>query len=300
MAMSPETAAWLEDLKKEGSLDDAAFNTLKATFDNDKVSNFVKGSVLRQADYSRNMGTIQTAQQAVADAQAALATREAAVTSFQTELGTWQAGAKVNFDKAIQEREKADRVAQAAVARLKSLAAANGLAEADVLKDIEVVPVVEKKAEQQVDTSKFVSREDIQRGVIESALGEATIADISDEVFALSGKRFSRKEFVTDAVKSGKTLEQFAEEKFGLAKLRTDKVEADYQARLKADTDAAVTARLSEAGIPGNLAPGRQDLKGSPVLMGGGVKMPAPGQQAGGGVPGAVAAFQGGKYATKQ
>ncbi len=299
MAMSTETAAWLEDLRKEGSLDDAAFASLKATFENDKVNTFVKGSVLRQADYSRQSGVIQKAQQDLETAQAALKDRETAVTEFQTNLGTWKAGAEVNFKKAMDEREKAERLAQAALTRLKSLAAANGLAEEEVLKDIEVAPVVDKKVEPTVDTSKFVSKEDIQRGVVESALGEAIVADIADEVMALTGKRFSRREFVTEAVKSGKTLDQYAEEKFGLVKLRADKEAADIQKKIDDGIAAGVTAKLSEAGIPGNLAPGRADLRGSPVLVPGGAKMPAKDQQPGGGVPGAVAAFQAGKYAQK-
>lgn len=300
MALATETAAWLEELKKEGSLDDVAFNALKATFENEKVSNFVKGSVLRQADYSRQSGAIQKAQQELETAQTAFKTKQDAVDKFNTELVTWKGTAEGNFNKAIQEREKADRIAQTALARLRSLAAANGLSEEEVLRDIEVV-VPEKKVEtQQFDTSKFVSREDIQRGVIESALGEATIADISDELFTLTGKRFNRREFVAGAVKAGKTLDQYAEETFGFTKLREDASKAAIDKQIADGVAAGVAAKLSEAGIPGNLAPGRSDLRGSPVLSQGGVKMPAPGQQPGGGVTAAVAAFQSNKYGPKQ
>lgn len=296
MAMSSETAAWLEDLRKEGSLDDAAFAQLKATFENDKVSTFVKGSVLRQADYSRSMGDIQKAKTDLETAQRDFQTKQADVDRFNGELVTWKAGAEVNFNKAVQEREAAERKAQAAFGRLKSLAAANGLSEEDVLKDLEVAPVEDKKVVPTFDTSGFVKKEDIQRGVVESTLGEAIVADIADEVAALTGKRFSRREFVMEAVKAGKTLDQYAEEKFGLAKLREDKANADIQKRIDDGIAAGVTAKLSEAGIPGNLTPGRTDLKGSPVLKQGGIAIPGRDQQAGGGVPGAVAAFQRGEY----
>lgn len=300
MALSTEVAAWLEDLQKEGSLDEAAFNALKATFENEKVGNFVKGSVLRQADYSRQSGAIQKAQKELEDAQAAFQQKQTAVDQFNTELITWKGTAEGNFNKAIADREKAERTAQTALARLKSLAAANGLSEEEVLKDIEVAPVPEKKVEtQNFDTSKFVSREDIQRGAIESVLGEAAIADIADEVMALTGNRFNRREFVAEAVKAGKTLDAYAEQKFGLTKLREDKANADIQKRIDDGIAAGVTAQLSAAGIPGNLTPGRSDLRGSPVLSQGGIKMPGKDQQPGGGVPGAVAAFQAGKYAQK-
>lgn len=299
MALAPETAAWLEDLRKEGSLDDAAFNALKATFENEKVGNFVKGSVLRQADYSRQSADVQKAQKDLADAQAALKDREDKVTNFQTELGTWQAGAQVNFDKAIAEREKAEGIANAAMARLRSLAAANGLKEEDVLKDITVIPVTEKKPDTP-DMSGYIRKEDLNTAAIQSVLGDATIYDLAAEYQDLTGKPLrNTRELVAEAVKAGRNLQEYVAEKLQFSDLRQKKADEEYKTRLAADVEAGVAKKLSEAGLPGNVMPGRTDLKGSPVLRQGGVPMPGREQQPGGGVPGAVAAFQAGKYQQK-
>lgn len=296
MALSTETAAWLEDLRKEGALDDVAFNALKATFEsNEKAGNFVKGSVLRQADYSRQSADIQKAKQDVEDAAAALAQREGDVTKFQGDLAAWKTGAETNFNKAIAERERAELVAQTALGRLRTVAASHGLDEAELLKDVETVVPVIKKDEHIVDTSQFVNKADLQKGVIESVIGDASLYDIAAEYEMLSGKKLlNARELVIDAVKAGRQLRDYVEEKLDFKGLRTKQNEDAINLRVNTEVAAKVTAALSEAGIPGHLAPGRQDLKGSPVLRPGGI--PAPPAVPGGGVNGAVAAFQAGKY----
>lgn len=298
MALSVETQAWLDDLKKEGNISDEDYTRLKATFEaNDKANNFVKGSVLRQADYSRQSATIQAAQKELETAQAEFKTKQEAVDRFNGELVTWKAGAETNFNKAVAEREKAERTAQAALARLKALATANGLDENEVLKDIEVVPVPDKKNDQQtVDTSGFVRKEDLQRGIAESALVDATIYDVASEYQELTGKPLrNAAELVSEAIRAQKPISQYVAEKFDFAKLRNDKAEAAYKERLKQDTDAAVAARLSEMNLQGAIVPGRNDQSlRSPVLKPGGI--PAPPADGGGGVSAAVAAYSQGKY----
>lgn len=301
MALATETAAWLEELRKEGSLDDAAYNALKTTFENEKVGNFVKGSVLRQADYSRQSAEVQKAQAALVDAQNALKTREGQVTQFQTELGTWKAGAQVNFDKALKAREDAERIAQTALARLKTLAAAQGLSEEEVLKDITVIPVTETKTENQPDMSGYIRKEDLNTAAVQSVLGDASIYDLAAEFQDLTGKPLrNTRELVAEAVKAGRNLQEYVAEKLDFKGLREKRDQEAYNTRLAADVEAGVTKRLSEAGLPGNVMPGRTDLKGSPVLRQGGVPMPGKDQQPGGGVSAAVAAFSAGKYQQKQ
>lgn len=296
MAMSAETQAWLDDLKKEGNISDEDFTRLKATFEaNDKANNYVKGSVLRQADYSRQSAEIQKAQKDLADAQETARLKQEAVDKFNGELVTWKAGAETNFTKAVQEREKAERTAQAAMARLKALATANGLDENEVLKDIEVAPVPEVK-KNDVDTSGFLRKEDLQRGIAESALVDATIYDVASQYHELTGKPLrDAAGLVAEAIKSGKSISQYAAEKFNFAKLQQDKDEAVYKERLKQDTDAAVAARLSEMNLQGAVVPGRNDQSlRSPVLKTGGLA--APPAEGGGGVAAAVAAYALGKY----
>jgi hypothetical protein len=301
MALSDQTKAWLEDLKTSGGLTDEAFNAIKATFEgNSKADEFVKGSALRQADYSRVMSEVQKAQKDVEAAGAALTLKEQQVTAYQQELGTWKAGADVNFRKAIQEREAAGNKAAAAVARLKSLAVANGLSEEDILKDLEVAPVAEKSAEhQQFDTSEFVKRSDIQQTVRESALIDASIHDVAVRHLELTGKPLKdAAKLVSEAIAAKMTIGDYAAKKYDYAKLEGEASEAAVQRRIDEAVKARETQILSDAGLPNAGTGLRTDLKGSPLFTDGPLK--APTGDGGGGISAAVAAFNSGKFAAKR
>lgn len=302
MALSDQTKAWLEDLKTNGGLTDEAFNTIRSTFEgNSKADEFVKGSALRQADYSRVMAEVQKAQKAVEDSAAALQTKEQQVTQYQQELGTWKAGADKNFQAAIKEREQATIKANAALARLKSLAVANGLSEDEVLKDLEVAPVAEnqQQQQQQVDLSGYVKREDIQRTVQESALIDASIHDVAVRHLELTGKPLKDAgKLVAEAIQAKMTIGDYAAKKYDYAKLEAEASEAAVNQRIKDAVEAERTKILSDAGLPGAGTGLRTDLKGSPLFSGGGPLKPPTGD-GGGGVSAAVAAFNAGKFAHK-
>jgi len=298
MALSVETQNWLDGLKKEGSLTDEAFNTLKTTLEG-KADEYVKGSVLRQSDYSRAMADVQKAKQ---DAEKAFNDKNEAVTKYQQELAQWKAGADTNFQKALKEREAAARKSEAAIARLRTLAVANGLDENEVLRDIDTAVITPKKEEETVpniDTSKFLTREDATRVMAESALIDASIHDIAMDYMELTGQPLKgAATLVQEALKAGKPLTQYAEEKFKFGELRAKRGEADIQKRID-EAVAAKTAQLVSDGlIPGNLTPGRTDLKGSPILAGAKdlSHLPPVDHVPGGGVSAAVAAFQAGKF----
>lgn len=298
MALSTQTQAWLEDLKANGGLTDEAFNTIRSTFEgSSKADEFVKGSSLRQADYSRVMAEVQKAQKDVEAATAALTTKEQQVTQYQQELGTWKAGADVNFKKAIQDRESLEKKANAAVARLKSLAVANGLLEEDVLKDLEVTPVPDTQQHQQpFDTSEFVKRSDIQKTVQESALIDASIHDVAVRHQELTGKPLKdASKLVQEAIAARMTIGDYAAKKYDYAKLEQEAGEASVNQRIKDAVEAERTKILSDAGLPGAGNGLRTDLKGSPLFSGGGPLKPPTGD-GGGGVSAAVAAFNSGKF----
>lgn len=304
MALSDQTKAWLEDLKTNGGLTDEAFNTIKATFEgNSKADEFVKGSALRQADYSRVMADVQKAQKDVEAAGLALKTKEEQVTAYQQELGTWKAGADVNFQKAIKEREALERKAAAAVGRLKSLAVANGLSEEDVLKDLEVAPVPDNtntNQPQNIDLSGYVKREDIQRTVQESALIDASIHDVAVRHLELTGKPLKDAgKLVAEAIQAKMTIGDYAAKKYDYAKLEQEAQEAAINQRVKDAVEAERTKILSDAGLPNAGTGLRTDLKGSPLFSGGGPLKPPTAGNEGGGVSAAVAAFNAGKFAQK-
>lgn len=301
MALSDQTKAWLDDLKTNGGLTDEAFNTIKASFEsNSKADEFVKGSQLRQADYSRVMQTVQQAQKDVENAAAALKIKEEQVTTYQQELGTWKAGADVNFQKAIKDRESLEKKANAAVARLKSLAVANGLSEDEVLRDLEVVVPEQQQQQPQFDTSEFVKRSDIQRTVQESALIDASIHDVAVRHLELTGKPLKdASKLVQEAIQAKMTIGDYAAKKYDYAKLEGEVSEAAVQRRIDEAVKARETQLLSDAGLPGAGAGLRTDLKGSPLFSGGGPLKPPTGD-GGGGVSAAVAAFNSGKFSPKR
>lgn len=302
MALSAETQGWLEGLRKDGGLSEEAFKQLETSLSgNAKADEYVKGSQLRQADYSRTMATVQTSQKAVEEATAKLAEREAAVTKYQAELGTWKQGADVNFRNAIKEREQAAVKAQAAIARLKSIAVANGLSEDDVLKDLDVVipnPSLEVK-QSEVDTSKFVTKEQIQQTIRESAFVDASIYDLSVRYQELTGKPLrDASQLVVEAIKANRPLSEYVAEKFKFADLEKAKSDADIQRRIDEAVTAERTKILSDAGLPNAGAGLRTDLQGSPIFAkqdNGTMKLPSE-TNAGGGISAAVAAFNSGKF----
>ncbi len=299
MALSTETRAWLDGLKKEGNISDEVFKQLETSLDG-KADEYVRGSQLRQSDYSRVMAEVKTAQKAVEDSQSALATKEAAVTKYQGDLAQWKDGADKNFQKALTEREAATRKAEAAVARLRSMAAANGLDETEVLKDIDTVVIPKKDDVTPFDTSKFLTRDDAKKAVMESALIETSIHDLAIRHQELTGQPLrNASALLTEALQANMRLDDYAAKKFDYAKLEGEKTEAVIQKRIDDAVKARETQILSDGSIPGNLRPSlRDDLKGSPILAG--IKdlshLPPIDQAPGGGVSAAVAAFNSGKF----
>jgi hypothetical protein len=300
MALSAESQRWLESLKTEGGLTDEAFNAIKSAI-NDKADNFVKGSVLRQDDYSRQMAAFKETQTAVEKAAADLKVKEAAVTKFQTDLGTWKEGAEANYKKALAEREASERRVAAVTGRFRTTAESMGLDANELLKDLDVTPVEDKNKpnqnQQQFDATGYVKKEDLGRAVAESGIIDASIHDLDIEHQALTGQRLpGARALVEEAIKANKPLTQYVAEKYNYADLRKKADDAAIAKRIEEGVQAELTKRYSENMLPGNVRPGvRDDLKGSPIFqVEGGLK--PPGNEGGGGVSAAMAAFSAGKY----
>lgn len=186
------------------------------------------------------------------------------------------------------------------MARLKSLAVANGLSEDEVLKDLEVtVPDnnQQQQQQQQFDTSEFVKRSDIQKTVQESALIDASIHDLSVRHFELTGKPLKNAAvLVQEAIAAKMTLGDYAAKKFDYAKLEQEQSEAAVQRRIDEAVKARETEILSNAGLPNAGSGLRTDLKGSPLFAGDGPLKPPTSGSEGSGVSAAVAAFNSGKF----
>lgn len=302
MAISKETESFLSGLESQGKLPKEVIAQLRSAAEASTDSdNYIKGSVLRQEDYSRNIADVKAAQKAVEDSQRALQQKESDVSRYQAELGQWKAGADVNFNKALQEREKAEAKSAQAFAKLKTIADASGLNYEDVIKDLEVTPVENKPNTNtpQFDASKYVTVEQVNTVTSQAALLDATIHDIGESHRELFGTRINAKELVTEALKAGRPLEEYWKEKFKV----DDKVKENGEKAVQARIDAAVlereTSLRSQLQLPAPRA-GRETnpYNAHQIFENMGIKKAAETDNSGG-VSAAIAAFNSGKYSQK-
>ena len=149
MAISKETESFLSGLESEGETPQGSDRFLRSAAEASADSdNYIKGSVLRQADYSRNIADVKAAQKVVEDSQRALQQKESEVSRYQVELGQWKDGADKNFAKALKEREDAEAKSAKAFAKLKTVSDSAGLDYNDLIKDLDVTPVDHQQTQQ--------------------------------------------------------------------------------------------------------------------------------------------------------
>lgn len=264
MALSKETEEWLQGLEKEGGMSPAAVLELKQHFSSDKANEFVKGSVLRQNDYSRNMAEVQKRLKEADDAQEGLRARDEAVRRYQGELGTWKAQSEESYKTALEEREKAERKANAALSRVKKIAAEHGLDENELLKDLDMsTPVTSPVVAATFDTSGFVTKKDLEKGAVDSAFLESIVNDIADEHRELFGTNLKRTDLVREALQSGKSVEAFWKEKYKVGEKLAALQEAKIDQRIK---DAVATREAELRSIIPNSPQPRAGDEDNPLL----------------------------------
>lgn len=297
MALSKEAQEWLNSLRTEGNLSDEVIAQLRTAAEgNTKTDEFLKGSVLRQQDYSRKQSEVQAAQAEVEKTRLALVEKEAGVARFQTDLGTWKNVADGKIIKAEKDLETARVKAEQANARLLRIGAQYGVpAEELALEGEPIVTEQNKTPNSGIDMSQFVRKEDVGKNVREAVLADAMIHDLSTAHFELFGKPLPQaQKLVEEALNTGKPLTEVWAEKYKVKDRQNEVTEAGITQRIKEAVDAERAKLASESSLPGGKMIGfRDDLRGAPVLKEGG--LPAP-TETGGGLSAAIAAFQTGKY----
>ncbi len=304
MAISKETQDWLNELNSQGQLSAEAFAQLKSSVEsNSKADEFIKGSALRQSDYSRKQAELQTARQDFDRTQAELRTKEEAVSKFQTSLGEWKADADGRIVAALKAKEQAETKAAAALAKLQRVGAQTGLDESEWKLSDEDTKLINKEGQNQpFDTSKFLTqdqlKEQIGKGTREAALLDAMVADLAEDHRELFGTRLPNKaQLVNEALAAGKPLTAYWEEKYGVAAKKAEIAESQIQERIRQGVETEKAKWASANALPGGASPFRNDEPRSPVLREGGLA--APPEAGGGGISAAIAAFQSGKYKGK-
>lgn len=303
MALSTETQSWLDGLAKEGALSPEAIAQLRSAAEsNPATAEYLKGSVLRQSEFSKGMSAVQAAKDEAATTLAEALRKDAEVNQFQIDLAKWKGDAEPEYQRALNESATATGRAAAAEARLRAIAKAYNVPESQLGLE---APVDDKKvtpAAGEADLSKFITRENIQQVMSEGALIDASIHDLDMEYFELTGKHLKNAaELVGKAIASKQNLKSFVEKELNLPDLRQKAGAAAIQKQIDEGIEAGIAARLSD---PNKVAPGgRGDEPRSPIF-GRQAPLPTPGQldagQSGQGVSGAIAAYAAGKYKAGQ
>ena len=223
----------------------------------------VKGSVLRQSEFSKRM---QALDKQKADTEAAIAEKERLVAEDAAALGTWKQKADSEMAanaKALEdERVKSFRLQE----KMKSLAAQQGVDPKEWGVDDNAPPPPKPSVDPAALDSRYLSRDDaakIVNDVKSNPFIAAELEDIVDEHRGLFGKGLNRRELVTNALKNKRTLREEWEATNEVPKIREELKEKEINARIEARVSEERTKILSENKLPVNRG-GQQD--GSPIL----------------------------------
>jgi len=224
----------------------------------------VKGSTLRQSEFSRKM---QALDKQKADLESAIAEKERVVAEDAAALGTW----KQSADKTILDNQKALEEAKLKAFKLeekmKSLAQQQGIDPKEWGLDGEAPPAPKKEATPDASEfdKRYLGRSDAERIVQEvksSPFIAAELEDIVDEHRALFGKGLNRRELVTNALKNKRSLREEWEAANEVGKKRDELSEKKIEERINAKVAEERTKILSEHKLPVT----RGADSGSPIL----------------------------------
>lgn len=235
---------WLQTLKDQGKLSDENLEAIKTALTPESVE-FIGSSVLRQDDYSR-----------LANAAKA---KEKEVETFQASLAEWKSDAEKEYF-AMQARE---RVAQAEVARLKSLAISYDVPESELGKVQTVTdPTAATPPAAQIDTSKFMDRQEAQEALMNALKVQNKLMSLAAKHQGLFNKPLDDEAIVDRAIASGRTIEQEWEESYKVADRRAEIAGLQQEAHDQKIREEERAKLLSELKLPET----RTGVPTSPVL----------------------------------
>lgn len=258
MGLTPEVAEWLKEL----SLTDDERKVLEPIIGKPERQEKVKGSVLRQSEFSKKMNALDKQK---LDLEAAIAEKERVVAEDAAALGTW----KQTADKTIIDNQKALEDAKTKAFRLeermKTLATQYGVDPKDLGLDGEPPPKKPETPDLTEFDKKYLGKGDADKLLAEvksTPFIAAELEDIVDENRSLFGKSLNRRELVASALKNKRTLREEWETTNEVSKRRDEIRESDIQKRINDAVAEKTTALLSEHKLPVT----RGADSGSPIL----------------------------------
>jgi len=229
---------------------------LVEAFTPDRIAKLEDG-YMRQADYDRAQNELKAA---VTKQQTDL---EAAQQRLDAEVAEWatvQAGGKKATDQMRTDLEAAQNDVLRFQQALKRTAEANGLNYDDLVKGIDVKPVVKPDVTAPLfDESKFVTRESYIALTNMALQVPAQLDRIQREHFDLTGEYLNPEELVAEVQERARTkgntksleLRDVWEEKHEIPAKRTAKAKQDHDAEIAAAEKRGREAAYSESALPG-------------------------------------------------
>lgn len=238
----------------------------------------IEGGYLRQADYSRVMGDVKKLQDQIA-------AKDAQLNAEMAEWATMQGRDEVKATELRTELDTTKVEKFQLEQKLRTLAEEHGVDVTTILPKAPAAgdpPPVPKAPE--IDTSKFINRE--QFGSVTDYLLSvpAELAAIAQEHFDLTGERLDTRPLITElkarvAAKKPADLRTIWEEKSDIPAKRQAKATADHDREITEAEARGREAARSESMLPGAHAPGVH----APVFQGHGeskLQRPQPGASA--------------------
>jgi hypothetical protein len=306
---STELQEWVKGL--ELSADDQKIVLEK--LGSEKVITKVGTSIMAQRDYSRGMDELKAEKTRIeADLAIKIKDEEKKSADYMNELGGWKRDREKVLDEAVSAREQAEQQLAAVQTKIKQLAPTYAIPESE-LSSILTSPAPSTTPRKQdppreVDTGKFVSKDDFNHVVMNYAKLPAIMVVIEREHARLFGPQAEMPDFIAlmeEAPKNKLTLHEMWERKFKVPERRAEIAKTAHDAEIlaaeKRGAEAATSKMLAENPGIGNTVR-RENHVGSPVLDisrknakdGAPNSSPSPAR----GVEAAIAAFGQGTYRT--
>lgn len=235
------TAAWLEELKKSGSISEDEWKAFETAVANPKVNEYIGGSVLRQQDYNRAMNQLK----------ADYDTKASEILAYEKELAQWRG----NTEKSVSQVKAELTQARAEADRLRATGKAYGLTDDDLGTPVAPFttppgtdPNLNRKGDApEFDPSGFLKRTEFEEIGAMYSLLPAEINDIVAEHVDLFGKQpKGMRQVVEQAMREKRSVRDVYEESFKVADKRTEIAEAQKEAEIKRRVEEEITRFRTE------------------------------------------------------
>lgn len=255
--------SWLKDL----DLSEDEMRIVSPLFSKPERTEKLKGSVLRQSEFSRKMNDLDKQK---AELEASILEKEQLIAADAQKLGAWKQTADKTLTDTAEALEK-ERVERFKLAqKMERLATQYGEDPKQWLSTEDVTPPP-KEPVKAVDTSeydkKYFSREDADKFGNELRLVPdlaAEFHDLAEEHYELFGKRLKMGPLVQEARKSKKLLREQWAEQYKVEERRKELSEKAIEERIQARVSEEKQKILSEHKLPVTRS---GDGDGSPLLQ---------------------------------